>query len=68
MKEKIEDMQKKKDCTNYSEMIARATEEIKAMVMDGETMLPLADGGVDYELEYRKQTGKDFVTGETVVQ
>jgi len=49
-------------------MIARATEEEKAMVMDGETVLPLADGGVDYELEYRKQTGKDFVTGETVVQ
>ena len=24
--------------------------------------------GVDYEAEYRKQTGKDFVTGETVVQ
>ena len=24
--------------------------------------------GIDYEAEYRKQTGKDFVTGKTEVQ
>lgn len=26
------------------------------------------DIGIDYEAEYRKQTGKDFVTGKTEVQ
>ena len=26
------------------------------------------DQGVDYEAEYRKQTGKDFETGEYTVQ
>ncbi len=61
-------MTKKKAGVDYADLIARAVEEEKAAVMDGETMLPLADGGVDYEAEYRKQTGKDFVTGETVVQ
>ena len=61
-------MTKKKSVVDYADLIARAVEEEKAAVMDGETMLPLADGGVDYESEYRKQTGKDFVTGETVVQ
>ncbi len=61
-------MPKKKVSVDYTELIARAAEEEKAAVMDGETVLPLADGGVDYEAEYRKQTGKDFVTGETVIQ
>ena len=61
-------MTKKKAGVDYADLIARAVEEEKAAVMDGETMLPLADGGVDYEAEYRKQTGKDFVTGGTVVQ
>ena len=61
-------MTKKKAGVDYADLIARAVEEEKAAVMDGETMLPLADGGVDFDAEYRKQTGKDFVTGETVVQ
>ena len=61
-------MNKKNNCVDYAEMIARAEEEEKAAAVDGETVLPLADGGVDYESEYRKQTGKDFVTGESVVQ
>lgn len=26
------------------------------------------EGGIDYAGEYRKQTGKDFVSGEYVVQ
>ena len=53
---------------DYAEMIARAEKEEKAAAVDGKIVLPLEDGGVDYELEYRKQTGKDFVTGESVVQ
>ena len=58
------DMCKKNDL-DYAEQIARAEAEEKEELKESGG----ADaGGVDYEAEYRKQTGKDFVTGDSVVQ
>lgn len=61
-------MEDKRKNVDYSELIARAAEEEKAAGVDGETASFLVDDGVDYESEYRKQTGRDFATGEIVVQ
>lgn len=59
---------KKKDSVDYIDLIARSEEERKAEVLDGETAFPLADSGVDYSEEFKKQTGKDFETGEIALQ
>ena len=57
----------RKDMVNYQDLIAR-TEAEESAEMDGELAQPLVDYGVDYSEEFRKQTGKDFATGEIVVQ
>ena len=60
-------MKKEKKSVDYSELIARTAEEEK-VERNIDTAMPPADAGVDYEMEYRKQTGKDLSTGEIVVQ
>lgn len=60
-------MAKKKDCGDYSVLIDRVIdlekEVVKEKAVEAEKNI-----GIDYEAEYRKQTGKDFVTGKTEVQ
>lgn len=60
-------MKKEKKSVDYSELLARTAEEEKAEQGDVSSLSP-ADAGVDYEMEYRKQTGKDLATGEIAVQ
>ena len=57
-----------KELKSFSTKNALVGETDDVTVMDGETASPPANGGVDYEAEYRKQTGRDFVTGEYAVQ
>ena len=56
-------MPKKKVSVDYADLIVRAVEEEKAAALDGKAVLPQEDNGVDYEAEYRKQTGRDLATG-----
>lgn len=58
-------MEKKNDGVDYDELIARAVKKDPAI---REIMESQRDTGVDYGEEYRKQTGRDFETGEIVVQ
>ena len=49
---------------NYTELLARAAEEDPVI----REILESERGGVDYEAEYREQTGKNLATGEIEVQ
>ena len=57
----------KKDCGDFSVLIDRVVDLDKEIVKEKAVESDL-DIGIDYEAEYRKQTGKDFVTGKTEVQ
>lgn len=57
----------KKDRGDFSVLIDRVVDLDKEIVKEKAVESDL-DIGIDYEAEYRKQTGKDFVTGKTEVQ
>ena len=57
----------KKDRGDFSVLIDRAVDLDKEIVKE-KTVEADLDIGIDYESEYRKQTGKSLVTGETEVQ
>ena len=43
-------------------------ERLRKMIAEREEEKKKEDPGIDYAAEYRKQTGKDFQTGEYVTQ
>ena len=60
-------MDKQKIIVNYSDLLTRVETE-EQPELRGKKVVPPVDPGVDYSSEYRKQTGRDFETGEIVVQ
>ena len=57
----------KKELIDYAEMLARAEKEDEDN-KEGLVWMAPPEDCVDYTAEYRKQTGRDFETGELVSQ